>query len=63
MVLQRGVNVSTKMKQAFYWVILVVMFAFLLLSPYKVIIVWTLIFFVVSTLIRYLYWRNGQDNI
>ncbi len=51
------------MKQAFYWVILAVMFAFLLLSPYKIIIVWALIFFVVSTLIRYLYWSNERDNM
>ena len=51
------------MKPAVYWVILIIMFAFLLLSPYKVIIIWALIFFGAYTLIRYLYWSNERDNL
>jgi len=49
------------MNPKFYWVILIVMFAFLLLSPYKGIILVVIILFSVSTLIRYLFWRNQFD--
>ena len=49
------------MKPIAYIVILVVMFAFLLLSPYKWLVAVVGIFFVVSTLIRYLFWRNQFD--
>ena len=44
-----------------YWVILAIMFVFLLLSPFKWIIVVVLIFFIVVTLIRFLFWRNQFD--
>ena len=50
-----------KMKSAAYIIILVVMFAFLLLSPYKWLIGIVAIVFVGYTLIRYLYWRNEFD--
>ena len=49
------------MNPAFYWVILAIMFAFLLLSRFKWIILVVLIFFIIYTLIRYLYWRNEFD--
>ncbi len=49
------------MNLKFYVVILVVMFGFLLMSRFRWIILIVLIFFIVSTLIRYLFWRNKFD--
>ncbi|KKM60434.1 hypothetical protein LCGC14_1541880 [marine sediment metagenome] len=49
------------MRTAAYIIILVVMFAFLLLSDFNWIILIVLIFFGVSTLIRYLFWKNQFD--
>jgi len=49
------------MKTAGYIIIIIVMFAFLLLSPYKWIIIVAIIGFSVHTLIRYLFWRNEFD--
>ena len=49
------------MKPTAYVIILIVMFAFLLLSRFNWIILVILIFFVASTLIRYLFWRNQFD--
>ena len=44
-----------------YVMILVVMLAFLLLSPFKWMIIVMVIIFSIYTLIRYLYWRNEFD--
>ena len=49
------------MNPAIYWVILAILFAFLLLSPFKWIILVVIILFSVHTLIRYLFWRNQFD--
>ena len=49
------------MKPVAYIIILVVMFAFLLLSPFKWLIGIVAVIFVGHTLIRYLYWRNEFD--
>ena len=49
------------MRPAIYVVILIIMFGFLLLSPYRWLIWVVLIFMVVSTMIRYLFWRNKFD--
>lgn len=45
----------------FYWIILIVMFGFLLLSPFKGIILIAIVVFGLVTIIRYLYWRNEFD--
>ena len=50
-----------KMRPAIYVVILIVMFAFLLLSKLNWVIVVVGIFFIVVTVIRYLFWRNEFD--
>ena len=44
-----------------YVMILVVMFAFLMLSPMKGLIIVVGVIFGIVTLIRYLYWRNEFD--
>jgi len=49
------------MQPLFYIIVLVVMFAFLLLSKFRWIIVVITIFFVVITLLRFLWWRNQFD--
>jgi len=49
------------MNPKFYWIVLIVMFAFLLMSPFKWLIVVAGIGFGLYTLIRYLYWRNEFD--
>ena len=49
------------MRPAIYIVVLCIMFAFLLLSEYRWIILVIVIFFIVVTLIRYLFWRNEFD--
>lgn len=49
------------MKPTLYVIILVVMFAFLLISPFKWIILVVMIFFITVKLIRYLFWRNKFD--
>ncbi len=54
-------NQHTKMKAAGYIIVLIVMFAFLLLSPFKWLIVVVGIFFIITTVIRYLFWRNEFD--
>lgn len=48
-------------KPAMYIIALIVMFGFLLLSPYKGIILIVIIGFIVFTLVRFLYWRNKYD--
>lgn len=49
------------MRPPIYVIILIVMFAFLLLSKFNWVILLVLILFVVSTLIRFLFWRNQLD--
>ena len=49
------------MKTSAYVVILIVMFAFLLLSKLRWIILVVMVFFVTWTLIRYLFWRSKFD--
>jgi len=49
------------MRATAYILIIVIMFAFLLLSPFKWIIVVAMIGFTIHTLIRYLFWRNEFD--
>ena len=49
------------MRTAAYIIILVVMFAFLLLSDFNWIIWVVMMFFAGVTLIRYLFWRNQFD--
>ena len=50
------------MRTAFYIIVLVIMFAFLLLSKFNWIIIVALIFFAVLTLIRFLYFMDRIDN-
>ena len=49
------------MRPAIYMVILAVMVGFLLLSDFKWLLVVGLMFFIITTVIRYLFWRNEFD--
>ena len=49
------------MQPKLYWIVFIVMFAFLLLSPFKWLIAIIIVGFTLNVVIRYLFWRNKFD--